>query len=162
MLVSNGDDIRKLPLSIRKTSLARLLARGVDGIFLSNFEQREIGPDLFRKACEFGLEGLVSKHRDRAYYRAGAASDGSRSRIPRILPSTGSKTLTTKCPPEEKITFGESEPLKRHRAKDREGGHTCRSRPPTYTRSLSTLDLHVGCKSNAYAFSPLAMPFEAP
>jgi hypothetical protein len=32
----------------------------------------EIGPDLFRKACEFGLEGLVSKHRERAY-RAGAA-----------------------------------------------------------------------------------------
>jgi hypothetical protein len=29
--------------------------------------QGEIGPDLFRKACEFGLEGLVSKHRDRAY-----------------------------------------------------------------------------------------------
>jgi bifunctional non-homologous end joining protein LigD len=29
------------------------------------FEQGEIGPDLFRKACEFGLEGLVSKHCDR-------------------------------------------------------------------------------------------------
>jgi bifunctional non-homologous end joining protein LigD len=29
-------------------------------------------PHLFRKACEFGLEGLVSKHRDRAY-RAGAS-----------------------------------------------------------------------------------------
>jgi hypothetical protein len=30
------------------------------------FEQGEIGPDLFRKACEFGLEGLVSKRLDRA------------------------------------------------------------------------------------------------
>jgi len=39
----------------------------VDGIFLSDFEQGEIGPDLFRKACEFGLEGIVSKHRDRPY-----------------------------------------------------------------------------------------------
>jgi ATP-dependent DNA ligase len=29
------------------------------------FEQGEIGPDLYRKACEFSLEGLVSKHRDR-------------------------------------------------------------------------------------------------
>jgi bifunctional non-homologous end joining protein LigD len=38
-----------------------------DGIFISEFEQGEIGPDLFRKACEFGLEGLVSKHRDRPY-----------------------------------------------------------------------------------------------
>jgi bifunctional non-homologous end joining protein LigD len=37
---------------------------------MSDFEQGEIGPDLFRKACEFGFEGLVSKHRDRSY-RAG-------------------------------------------------------------------------------------------
>ena len=34
---------------------------------MSPFERGEIGPDLFRKACEFGLEGLVSKHRDRPY-----------------------------------------------------------------------------------------------
>ena len=43
MLVSDGDDLRKLPLSMRKTNLARLLARRVDGIFLSDFEQGEIG-----------------------------------------------------------------------------------------------------------------------
>src|SRR6478736_2353944 len=48
MLVSGGEDIRKLPLSMRKTNLARLLSRRVDGIFLSDFEQGEIGPDLFR------------------------------------------------------------------------------------------------------------------
>ena len=35
MLVSDGEDLRKLPLSMRKTNLARLLARRVDGIFLS-------------------------------------------------------------------------------------------------------------------------------
>jgi bifunctional non-homologous end joining protein LigD len=27
----------------------------------------EIGPELFRKACEFGLEGLVSERRDRPH-----------------------------------------------------------------------------------------------
>jgi bifunctional non-homologous end joining protein LigD len=32
MLVSDGEDLRKLPLSMRKTYLARLLARRVDGI----------------------------------------------------------------------------------------------------------------------------------
>ena len=42
---------------MRKASLARLLARRVDGIFLSDFEQGEIGPDLFRHACLMGLEG---------------------------------------------------------------------------------------------------------
>jgi ATP-dependent DNA ligase len=70
LLVSDGEDLRRLPLSMRKTNLARLLARRVDGIFLSDFEQGEIGPDLFRHACLMGLEGLVSKHRD-SVYRAG-------------------------------------------------------------------------------------------
>ena len=67
MLVSDGEDLRKLPLSMRKTNLARLLARRVDGIHLAPFEQGEIGPDLFRHACLMGLEGLVSKHRDSPY-----------------------------------------------------------------------------------------------
>jgi ATP-dependent DNA ligase len=67
VLAVDGDDLRRLPLSMRKANLARLLARRPEGIFISEFEQGEIGPDLFRKACEFGLEGLVSKHRDRPY-----------------------------------------------------------------------------------------------
>jgi len=45
----------------------RLLARRPDGIFVNPFEQGEIGPDLFRAACDMGLEGLVSKRRDRPY-----------------------------------------------------------------------------------------------
>jgi bifunctional non-homologous end joining protein LigD len=57
--VSDGEDLRGLPLSMRKASLSRLLARRVDGIFLSDFEQGEIGPDLFRHACLMGLEGMV-------------------------------------------------------------------------------------------------------
>src|SRR6478609_936799 len=63
-LMSDGDDLRKLPLNMRKASLARLLARRVNGIFLSDFERGEIGPDLFRHACLMGLEGLVSKLKD--------------------------------------------------------------------------------------------------
>jgi bifunctional non-homologous end joining protein LigD len=54
-VLEGGEDVRKLPLSMRKTNLARLLARRVDGIFLSDFEQGEIGPDLFRHACLMGL-----------------------------------------------------------------------------------------------------------
>ena len=79
MLVGDGDDIRKLPLHLRKTNLARMLARRVDGIFLSDFEQGEIGPDLFRKACDFGLEGIVSKRRDRPY-RGGRQLIGLRTK----------------------------------------------------------------------------------
>jgi len=67
MLVSEGEDLRKLPLSMRKANLARLLACRPDGIHTAPFEQGEIGPDLFRHACLMGLEGLVSKHRDSPY-----------------------------------------------------------------------------------------------
>ena len=70
MLAGDGDDMRSLPLSMRKANLARLLARRPEGIFVAPFEQGEIGPDLFQAACKFGLEGLVSKRRDRPY-RAG-------------------------------------------------------------------------------------------
>ena len=54
--------------------LEQLLARRPDGIFNSPFVQGEIGPDLFRKACEFGLEGLVPKRRDHPY-RGGRSKD---------------------------------------------------------------------------------------
>src|SRR5205814_5933732 len=47
MLAGDGDDLRSLPLTMRKTNLARLLARRPDGIFVALFEQGEIGPALF-------------------------------------------------------------------------------------------------------------------
>jgi len=72
VLMSDGDDLRKLPLIMRKASLARSLARRINGIFLSDFERGETGPDLFRHACMLGLEGLVSKRNDRPY-RAGVS-----------------------------------------------------------------------------------------
>jgi bifunctional non-homologous end joining protein LigD len=70
ILVANGDDVRQLPLSMRKTNLSRLFARRVDGIFLSDFEQGEIGPDLFRHACLLGVGGVGLQSKDRPY-RAG-------------------------------------------------------------------------------------------
>ena len=86
-LVSDGEDLRRLPLSMRKASLARLLARRVDGIFLSDFEQGEIGPDLFRHACLMGLEGLVSKHRESIRIAPAGRHTGSRSRTGTMQPS---------------------------------------------------------------------------
>lgn len=66
-LNGDGEDYRKLPLSMRKMNLERLLRGRVGGIFVAPFEQGQIGPDLFRHACMMGLEGLVSKHRERPY-----------------------------------------------------------------------------------------------
>ena len=67
ILVEGSDDLRKLPLHLRRTSLQRLLARRPEGIFVNPYECGEIGPELFRVACQIGLEGLVSKHRERPY-----------------------------------------------------------------------------------------------
>jgi len=77
-----GDDLRKLPLHLRKTNLARLLARRADGIHIAPFEHGEIGPELFRAACEMGLEGMVSKRRD-SRYRAGPSRDWIKVKNPR-------------------------------------------------------------------------------
>jgi bifunctional non-homologous end joining protein LigD len=74
ILALDGEDLRSLSLSMRKTNLARLLARRPDGIFVAPYETGEIGPDLFRAACNMGLEGMVSKRVDRPY-RAGRSKD---------------------------------------------------------------------------------------
>ena len=42
VMAMDGDDLRDLPLSMRKANLARLLARRPDGIFLGDFEQGQI------------------------------------------------------------------------------------------------------------------------
>jgi bifunctional non-homologous end joining protein LigD len=70
LLALEGDDLRALPLSMRKTNLERLLDRQPHGIFAAPYEAGEIGPALYRQACIMGLEGIVSKRRDRTY-RAG-------------------------------------------------------------------------------------------
>ena len=48
VLALDRGDLRKLPLHLRKTNLARLMARRPEAIFVSDFEQGQIGPDLFR------------------------------------------------------------------------------------------------------------------
>jgi bifunctional non-homologous end joining protein LigD len=58
ILALDGDDLRKPPLHLRKTNLARLLARRAYGIHLAPFEQGEIGADLFKAACNMMLERL--------------------------------------------------------------------------------------------------------
>jgi bifunctional non-homologous end joining protein LigD len=57
ILVADGEDVRQLPLSMRKTNLSRLFARRVDGIFLSDFEQGEIGPDFSGTPVCLGWKG---------------------------------------------------------------------------------------------------------
>jgi len=65
----NGDDLRCEPLEWRKATLAKLLARAGYGVQFNEHLEAE-GPVVFDHACRMGLEGLVSKHRERTY-RAG-------------------------------------------------------------------------------------------
>jgi ATP-dependent DNA ligase len=48
MLDSNGEDFRARPLALRKSKLARLLSRPVDGIFIAEYERGDIGDVLSR------------------------------------------------------------------------------------------------------------------
>jgi bifunctional non-homologous end joining protein LigD len=67
LLAGEGEDLRSLPLGIRKVGLAQLLSDPVDGVFIAEYERGDIGDVLFRVVCNMSLEGIVSKHLDRAY-----------------------------------------------------------------------------------------------
>jgi bifunctional non-homologous end joining protein LigD len=67
LLMDDGVDMRDETLQIRKLWLAKLLKRPADGILYNDHEAGAIGPRLFQQACKMGLEGIVSKHRDRSY-----------------------------------------------------------------------------------------------
>jgi bifunctional non-homologous end joining protein LigD len=66
MLAGDGED-RPWPPRLWKGVLAGLLSGPVDDIFLAEYEQGEICDVLFRVGCSMGIEGIVSKHLDRAY-----------------------------------------------------------------------------------------------
>jgi bifunctional non-homologous end joining protein LigD len=70
LLSDDGVDMRDETLQIRKLWLGKLLKRCGDGILCNEHEAGAIGPRLFDHACKMGLEGIVSKHRERGY-RAG-------------------------------------------------------------------------------------------
>ncbi|WP_249164569.1 hypothetical protein [Bradyrhizobium jicamae] len=78
VLALGGEDLRGLPLSMRKTNFDRLLHRRPEGIFVNPFETGAIGPDLFRVARDMGLEGMVSNvpidHTAAARRRTGSRS----------------------------------------------------------------------------------------
>ena len=73
LLHLGGDDLRHRPLEARRKGLMRLVANGrVDGILFDESLAEE-GAGAFAKACELGLEGIVSK-RAGSSYRCGRAA----------------------------------------------------------------------------------------
>jgi hypothetical protein len=70
--------------------LGKLLKRCGDGILYNDHEAGAIGPRLFEQACKMGMEGIVSKHRDRTG-RIAALDQGQEtpSRPPWFAPRMG-------------------------------------------------------------------------
>ena len=66
LLQIDGEDRRNLALELRRAELATLVA-GIDAIMFSEAIDAE-GVLVFRKACEMGLEGIVSKRLGGAYW----------------------------------------------------------------------------------------------
>ena len=56
-----------MPLEERKARLRSLLVRSKIGIVNSDHVAGNDGISIFKAACEIGLEGIVSRRRDRSY-----------------------------------------------------------------------------------------------
>ena len=72
-----GDDLRLRPLEARREALLRLVA-DVEGILFSEAIEAE-GALVFAKACEMGLEGIVSK-RAGSVYKSGRCRNWVKTR----------------------------------------------------------------------------------
>jgi bifunctional non-homologous end joining protein LigD len=72
LLFLDGRDLRPLPLEERKRLLSGLVPP--EGILRFSEHLVEDGSAMVRNACRLGLEGVVSKRRDRAY-RSGRTDD---------------------------------------------------------------------------------------
>jgi bifunctional non-homologous end joining protein LigD len=77
VLMSAGDDLRPLPLHVRKNHLAKMLRRRVDGIILNTSNRARSGRNCFAPPAIWALSALYRSTRT--------------SRIGRVDPNTGSR-----------------------------------------------------------------------
>jgi bifunctional non-homologous end joining protein LigD len=69
----NGEDLRRDPLEGHKATLEMILAKSGSGVRFNEHMDGD-GETVFRHACKFGLEGIVSKRKD-SPYRSGPSPD---------------------------------------------------------------------------------------
>jgi ATP dependent DNA ligase domain len=82
LLQVDGQDTRRHPLEVRRAELQALVA-GVDSIIFSQAIEAE-GAHVFAKACELGLEGIVSK-RAGSRYSSGHSRNWLKSKNPAFV-----------------------------------------------------------------------------
>jgi len=74
LIALDGDDLRRHPLTVRKATLASVLAKAAPGLRYNQHMEHDDGETVFRHACQLGLEGIVSKRKD-SPYRSGRSPD---------------------------------------------------------------------------------------
>ncbi|HWB52104.1 MAG TPA: DNA ligase D [Stellaceae bacterium] len=67
LLYRDGFDLTAAPLDARKAALAELIPPDAQGMLRYSDHQVGHGPEFLRRAAAFGVEGIVSKQRDRGY-----------------------------------------------------------------------------------------------
>jgi bifunctional non-homologous end joining protein LigD len=72
MIELDGEDLRRAKLEVRKCTLAKLLGRFRPGIVVNEYFEGD-GAIIYKHACTFGCEGIVSK-RLGTPYRAGRSA----------------------------------------------------------------------------------------
>jgi bifunctional non-homologous end joining protein LigD len=91
LLALDGEDLTALPLEDRKARLEQLVrpARGAPGVVRYSDHITGSGRAFFTLACQRGLEGIISKRRDKPY-----------------LPGRGPTWLKTKCLVRQELVIG--------------------------------------------------------
>jgi ATP-dependent DNA ligase len=89
LIERNGEDLRREPFVVRKTTLpsllgdeiaSGLLGSAIPGLRLNEHIEAD-GVDVFQHACRMGLEGIVSKRKD-SYYVSGRSLYWIKSKNP--------------------------------------------------------------------------------
>jgi bifunctional non-homologous end joining protein LigD len=79
LLRLGGDDLRMWPIEARREALMRLVAKRRGGGIVFSQALSEEGAVVFAKACELGLEGIVSK-RAGSLYKSGPSRNWLKTR----------------------------------------------------------------------------------
>jgi bifunctional non-homologous end joining protein LigD len=86
LMMLDGDDLRRHPLSERKAALRKLLKRTKGGIQYVEHTEGD-GAKMFEAVCKLGLEGIVSKRID-APYRSGPSRTWIKVKNPKAAAAT--------------------------------------------------------------------------
>ena len=86
LMMLDGDDLGRKPLSERKAALRKLLFRTKDSIQYVEHAQGH-GAEMFAAVCDLGLEGIVSK-KINSPYRSGPSKAWIKVKTPKAAAAT--------------------------------------------------------------------------